>query len=354
MEKVTRLCPVCGEPIDAHAQICPICGEPTGFPAEAPVQPSPQEEERTIQDSSLIDSQEEVVPPPIVETPVPEVKPEAVVTPPPIPKPAAVPPPIPPATPVPPTPVVEEKKQSSWGWIAFTLLLLAVIGAGVYFLFFNDNKSDTQETVPTVSVAEKSAVEVIDSIQKVLPPGAQTVLRVTSGDAPCLFFLNNGHFHRFDAKEKQTIEIDLASLNPEASVDILKGGIIKATPTPDEKDILLVVIPKNSERALYKYNVEGSRVDVLGVGEIEEYGSGYIIHGINNERHIDNTGNITREFDPGLPEELQNTEKKSQPVQTKPRSQTKTPKPSEPATTAPSEPEPPVENQGTGFRLEPI
>ena len=115
MEKVTRLCPVCGEPIDAHAQICPICGEPTGFPAEAPVQPSPQEEERTIQDSSLIDSQEEVVPPPIVETPVPEVKPEAVVTPPPIPKPAAVPPPIPPATAVPPTPVVEEKKQSSHG-----------------------------------------------------------------------------------------------------------------------------------------------------------------------------------------------------------------------------------------------
>lgn len=209
--------------------------------------------------------------------------------------------------------------------------------------------------MPIVSVAEKTAVEVLDSIKRELPPGAQEVLRVNAGDAPCLFFLNNGHFHRFDAKEKQTIEVELPKLNPEASVDILKGGVIKATPTPDNKDILLVVTPRDAERALYKYNVEGSRVDILGKGIIEEYGSGYIIRGANNERHIDDTGNITREFDPGLPEELQTQEQETKPAPAKPKPQPTTPKQTEPEPEpTPSEPAEPAENTGTGFHLEPV
>ena len=374
MEKEMKRCPICGETIDAHVPICPICGEATGF------HPVPLVAETTEHVENVENSDDVVVEQPVQETPtippvVPPVEetmatPVQEVAPPPIQKPeppaippveetVAVPPPVPPKAttpppPVPPAPVMEEKKQSSWPWIVFTLLSLAIIGAGIYFLFFNDTKSNTQESVPVVSNAEKSVAEVLDSIEKVLPPGTKTVMSVKTGDAPCLFFLTNGHFNRFDAKEKQTIEVELPKLNPEATIDFQEGGIIEATPTPDNKNILLLVTSKVGERGLYKYNVESSRIDILGKGDIEKGGSGYIIRGINNERHIDENGYITKEFDPGLPEEyLQDEQDKEQNAKPKPQVKNR-PKKTEPEPTTPSEPEPSTESQGTGFRLEPI
>lgn len=375
MEKETKRCPICGETIDAHVPICPICGEATGFQPVPPVAETTEHVENVENSEDMVAEQpvqetptippvvppveetvaapvQEVVPPPIQKPEPPAIPPveETVAVPPPVPPKATTPPP----PPVPPAPVMEEKKQSSWLWVALTLLFLAIIGAGIYFLFFNDTKSNTQESVPMVSNAEKSVAEVLDSIEKVLPPGTKTVLSVKSGDAPCLFFLTNGHFNRFDAKEKQTIEVELAKLNPEATIDFQEGGIIEATPTPDDKDILLLVTSKVGEKGLYKYNVESSRIDILGKGDIEKGGSGYIIRGINNERQIDNTGNIISEIDPGLPEEfLQNEQEKEQPAKPKPQVKNQ-PKKTEPEPTTPSEPEPSTESQGTGFHFEPI
>ena len=417
MDKKTLECPVCGEHIDAHLQVCPICGEPTGFPpvakdterecpvcgetipAETAVCPvcgetigTPAAPPITAAETQVLQKTvTEAVPAAAVDAPhaqpvqpvmppVPPVQPTAA------PPPVTLPPPppaqqTPPPSPVPPAPPTQQswqgnqpaynaqqpaqkKKGKTWLVVLLTAIILAGAGVGAYFLFFNKDKKKDSETSEAQSNTLTAYSEVLDSIEDKLPAGATVVARFTEDQMPCLFYLDGGKLLNVNAKTKETVQIEPSSMNPQAVVDYKEGGIIRVDVTPDDKALILLVTSKGVEESgLYRYWVKDGTVDILGKGEIDINGSGYIIHGINMERHIDSSGNITKEFDPGL--EMEPTESgayddskktkssKTQSSSSKVKTESKT-HPSETTPPVQKKEDPPVENKGTGFRFEEI
>lgn len=115
--------------------------------------------------------------------------------------------------------------------------------------------------------------EVLDSFAAVIPEGSNVVARF-SDNRHALYYLNSGHLMKFNAETKMLDEVDLTLLNGDAIVYYndreMVQGILDATLSTDEKDIVLTVVAERPQAGQapktmrYRLNTESMNLHELG------------------------------------------------------------------------------------------
>lgn len=155
-------------------------------------------------------------------------------------------------------------QQNKRYWIGGAIGAVIIIGA--FLLTFS-------RSTPMFGEKKLATSEVLDSFAAVIPEGSSVVARF-SDSRHALYYLNSGHLMKFNAETKMLDEVDLTLLNGDAIVYYndreMVQGILDATLSGDEKDILLTVVaerPQTGEAPKtmrYRLNTESMNLHELG------------------------------------------------------------------------------------------
>ena len=140
--------------------------------------------------------------------------------------------------------------------------------------------------------------ELLEKVMGDLPEEAKVVARISNEMQYSIVYLNNGKLFIFDAVDNVTNEIEPQKMNVAARVSHADGGILSAKVDADETCIMIVAATgaKQTERGLYRNDLQRRKMSVLAIGLVEANGSGYIVYEKELEEHFNAGGDKISEM----------------------------------------------------------